>query len=219
MYTNNSGDGSINDMNHEGEDDEDGDGAGGPALPRGVLRPKMVRKGVTSAWAGEEMELEHQRQQPSDKKQTYAAVDITQFQNTVVGKGYQAKHVVRQRTAETADTKTAAASLLKSVGQTKIKARESLSSESELDNKKRDATLQRKRDSPSISDASSRNDDGRSNRHKDKHKKKRKKTLKKEERGRGEKKPKEETVEAKQLSQLLQSKTLRDFRRSLEEIN
>lgn len=48
------------------------------------------------------MELEHQRESLScdtKKSQTAAAVDLSQFRNEEIGKGYQAKHVVRQREA------------------------------------------------------------------------------------------------------------------------
>ena len=69
----------------------DDDNAGGPALPRGVL---SGRKG----WQGDDMEAQHQRDSRS-LRDTVAAVDLSQFRNTVVGEGYQARHVVRQRTA------------------------------------------------------------------------------------------------------------------------
>jgi hypothetical protein len=64
------------------------------------------------AWQGEEMELDHQREtERRDRDEslgaTVTAVDLNQFRNTEVGKGYQAKHVVRQNTA-TNDTTTAA---------------------------------------------------------------------------------------------------------------
>lgn len=45
------------------------------------------------------MEMEHQNQQQDSSKDNYAAVNIKQFQNTVVGEGYQARGVVRQKTA------------------------------------------------------------------------------------------------------------------------
>jgi hypothetical protein len=53
-------------------------------------------------WQGEELEINHQReslQSGKDKQGVAAAVDIRQFQNFKVGEGYQAKHVVRQRSA------------------------------------------------------------------------------------------------------------------------
>lgn len=71
----------------EGEDqgyDDEGE------MPRGV---SSRRKG----WQGEELEMQHQREAArSEKQKVSAAVDIKQFQNTVVGEGYQAKHVIRQ---------------------------------------------------------------------------------------------------------------------------
>ena len=48
-------------------------------------------------WQGEELEMNHKREQNPSSLNSYAAVDITQFQNTEVGKGYQASHVVRQK--------------------------------------------------------------------------------------------------------------------------
>lgn len=67
-----------------------------PRLPPSVLNSE--RRG----WAGRDLELEHQRQSLADngeKKSQIAAVDLSQFRNEEVGKGYQAKHVVRQREA------------------------------------------------------------------------------------------------------------------------
>jgi hypothetical protein len=71
------------------------------------------------AWQGEEMELDHQREserrdRDRDASSTGAAaivtaVDLNQFRNTEVGKGYQAKHVVRQNTASTNNDTAAAA--------------------------------------------------------------------------------------------------------------
>lgn len=48
-------------------------------------------------WAGEELEISHRNEQKP--KDDYAAVNIKQFQNTEVGAGYQARGVVRQKTA------------------------------------------------------------------------------------------------------------------------
>lgn len=69
------------------DDDEEQD-----RMPEGVLRR---RKG----WGGEEMELSHVREKMRDSGSTddVVAVDLNQFRNTVVGEGYQAKHVVRQK--------------------------------------------------------------------------------------------------------------------------
>merc|ERR1712157_519519 len=50
-------------------------------------------------WEGGDLEITHQREYAKSSSQIdYAAVDMTQFHNTEVGKGYQAKHVVRQKT-------------------------------------------------------------------------------------------------------------------------
>lgn len=38
-----------------------------------------------------------ERELPAAVLTTHAAVDLNQFRNTQVGKGYQAKHVIRQR--------------------------------------------------------------------------------------------------------------------------
>jgi hypothetical protein len=46
-------------------------------------------------WDGEHLEL--QREQPSDNLTSHAAVNLQQFRNEQVGVGYQAKHVIRQR--------------------------------------------------------------------------------------------------------------------------
>ena len=62
-------------------------------LPRGIVRQQ--RRG----WQGEELEIDHQReaiQSGKVKEAAAVAVDIRQFQNHVVGEGYQARHVVRQ---------------------------------------------------------------------------------------------------------------------------
>jgi hypothetical protein len=61
-------------------------------MPRGVLRSKR-------GWEGDELELERDRTTNVDPK-IPVAVNLQQFRNEEVGKGYQAKHVIRQRTAE-----------------------------------------------------------------------------------------------------------------------
>ena len=74
--------------------EDDGDSSsqdGGPSIPAGILRTSK------RGWAGEELELEHRKEQNS--REEYAAVNIKQFQNTEVGTGYQARGVVRQKTA------------------------------------------------------------------------------------------------------------------------
>jgi hypothetical protein len=70
-----------------------------PHLPRGVISHRK-------RWQGEELEIKHQQEtsQSETHKDSAAAVDITQFQNHVVGQGYQAKHVIRQPTAGTPKT-------------------------------------------------------------------------------------------------------------------
>jgi hypothetical protein len=45
-------------------------------------------------WQGEQLELKHSLEPKTSK---CVAVDLQQFRNTVVGQGYQAKHVVRQK--------------------------------------------------------------------------------------------------------------------------
>uniref|UniRef100_A0A7S2KP25 Uncharacterized protein n=1 Tax=Leptocylindrus danicus TaxID=163516 RepID=A0A7S2KP25_9STRA len=72
----------------------------GPALPKGVLR----RKGA--GWSGEELEMEHAavNATKSERSSGYVTVDKSQFFNTEVGSGYQAKHVVRQKGAGQGDS-------------------------------------------------------------------------------------------------------------------
>ncbi|VEU44472.1 unnamed protein product [Pseudo-nitzschia multistriata] len=59
---------------------------------------------------GESMELAHQREAgrrvTAGAPETVVAVDLSQFRNTEVGRGYQARHVVRQRSAAIETTKT-----------------------------------------------------------------------------------------------------------------
>lgn len=77
----------------------DHDESAGPSIPRGVWKSR-------GGWEGEQLELDHyhrqkqqQQQHASDRHETsVVAVDLSQFRNTVVGKGYQAKHVIRQTT-------------------------------------------------------------------------------------------------------------------------
>ena len=70
------------------------DGAG-PALPKGVLRPKG------RGWAGEDLELN--REYEDTKLSDHAAVNTSQFFNKEVGAGYQAKHVIRQNVGRVDD--------------------------------------------------------------------------------------------------------------------
>ena len=83
-------------MDH-GDEDSTGEQDGGPEIPAGVLRTQK------RGWAGEDLELEHRRQQlqqPDKPAEDHAAVDLKQFRNTEVGKGYQARHVIRQRSGQ-----------------------------------------------------------------------------------------------------------------------
>jgi len=53
---------------------------------------------MSATWIFEEHQREAlQQQSGSGAKSTHAAVDLQQFRNDEVGKGYQAKHVVRQK--------------------------------------------------------------------------------------------------------------------------
>jgi hypothetical protein len=89
-------------QNHHfaGEDDNDDqsskndfDDAG---LPR---RGQPQRRG--GLWEGEALEWERSKEHSDAKDQTttaaYVAVDLNQFRNQEVGRGYQAKHVIRQK--------------------------------------------------------------------------------------------------------------------------
>jgi hypothetical protein len=77
------------------------DDSAGPALPRGVLKSR-------AGWKGDDMEMQHQREmmmRENDKGGTSVAVDLQQFRNEEVGVGYQAKHVIRQRSGQTPELK------------------------------------------------------------------------------------------------------------------
>jgi hypothetical protein len=88
---------------HSGSLSDDSDD-GARHLPTGVLRSR-------GGWADMNgYEVEHQRERlrrvgdhaKSDddvRKTIHVAVDLSQFRNEEVGKGYKAKHVVRQRDA------------------------------------------------------------------------------------------------------------------------
>ena len=81
--------------------DSDSDNSSSSSDAAGRFLPKSQK-----GWGGGELEMEHQLESFREKKSGAAAVDISQFQNTEVGKGYQAKHVVRQKQyvdPETAD--------------------------------------------------------------------------------------------------------------------
>src|SRR3569623_769458 len=72
------------------------DDSSGPVIPH--QSASRSRKG----WEGESLELQHEREahhyNQSGTATSVVAVDLNQFRNTEVGKGYQAKHVIRQRT-------------------------------------------------------------------------------------------------------------------------
>mmetsp|Transcript_35430 Transcript_35430/g.75640 ORF Transcript_35430/g.75640 Transcript_35430/m.75640 type:complete len:182 (-) Transcript_35430:1943-2488(-) len=93
-------------MAHQSDDSSSSDDDTGPALPLGVLRSR-------GGWEdANNIEMEHQREKlraaayvderndgSRAKAPSHAAVDLAQFRNEEVGKGYQARHVVRQREA------------------------------------------------------------------------------------------------------------------------
>mmetsp|Transcript_21107 Transcript_21107/g.38176 ORF Transcript_21107/g.38176 Transcript_21107/m.38176 type:complete len:169 (-) Transcript_21107:258-764(-) len=95
------------------DDDDSSGNDSGPAMPSGVLRSRGGWDDVLN------IEMEHQRERlrsgadESDqaasrgKAPSHAAVDLAQFRNEEVGKGYQAKHVIRQKEASST-TKTTA---------------------------------------------------------------------------------------------------------------
>lgn len=83
------------------EDDDLSSDGGGPAIPAGVLRTQK------RGWQGEDLEMNHHREQQklaegNSHHKEHAAVDLEQFRNTEVGKGYQARHVIRQRSGQPA---------------------------------------------------------------------------------------------------------------------
>ena len=73
--------------------------------------PMMASVVCIGAWQGEEIELDHRDRDESSTGAAaiVTAVDLNQFRNTEVGKGYQAKHVVRQKNTATNNNDTAAA--------------------------------------------------------------------------------------------------------------
>ena len=75
--------------------DDDSDHSDYAMPARGVIPCGHKNRG----WQGEQMELAHARDSES-KKGVATAVDLSQFRNEEVGKGYQAKFVVRQRNAQ-----------------------------------------------------------------------------------------------------------------------
>lgn len=85
-------------------DESDSSSDIGPALPAGVLRSR-------GGWAGDSLEIEHQREnlraanEDGERNTSHAAVDLSQFRNEEVGKGYQAKGVIRQKGAVSSSSK------------------------------------------------------------------------------------------------------------------
>lgn len=89
-------------------DDIDGKGTD---LPAGVLRSRGGWEDTNN------MEMEREREQVrltgadgagKSLSKNHAAVDLSQFRNEEVGKGYKAKHVVRQRDATVSAASTSA---------------------------------------------------------------------------------------------------------------
>jgi hypothetical protein len=59
-------------------------------------------------WAGEALEVNHTREQfRQGTTSEFTAVDLKQFHNTIVGVGYQAKGVIRQKTGAIDEATTA----------------------------------------------------------------------------------------------------------------
>lgn len=100
----------------------------------------VIPVGKNRGWQGEEMEMEHARASEGNKS-TAAAVDLKQFRNDEVGKGYQAKFVVRQRTAEDND-KEKDAVVVKDM--TKAKSSEEKSRKSKRKSSSRDDDMSEK---------------------------------------------------------------------------
>ena len=111
----------LDNMDHGSNDNEIDDEDLPLSHPARRIR-RRADDGVSGigAWQGEEMELDHQREterrdRDRDESSTtgaaaiVTAVDLNQFRNTEVGKGYQAKHVVRQNTTATNNDTAAAA--------------------------------------------------------------------------------------------------------------
>jgi hypothetical protein len=75
-------------------------------------------------WVGDHMEFE--REKPLEGDTAHAAVDLEQFRNRQVGVGYQAKHVVRQRSAP--ESTVVIRDMTKDKNESKMKKRELCSS-------------------------------------------------------------------------------------------
>ncbi|KAL7467103.1 hypothetical protein ACHAXS_007368 [Conticribra weissflogii] len=81
-------------MDSDGENDDGDTGSYERTIPSGVLRSR-------GGWDGENLEIDHQRERIRSgiHESEPSTVDLSQFRNVEVGKGYQAKHVIRQRDA------------------------------------------------------------------------------------------------------------------------
>lgn len=70
-------------------------------LPSHIVQKMTSSSSRKRGWAGEDMEINHQYNYNIEKHQDKSiatAVDLSQFRNSQVGKGYQSKGVIRQRT-------------------------------------------------------------------------------------------------------------------------
>jgi hypothetical protein len=105
-------------------------------IPKGVIR----RKG---GWEGDELEWDRSRTSTIDLNAS-AAVDLKQFRNEEVGKGYQAKHVIRQpsisqdQKLRTEDMSKTTLETTKACGSKKRKSKESERRKSDQDQHQRD---------------------------------------------------------------------------------
>lgn len=140
----------------DGSSSSSSSGSGGNSLPRGVIKSRR------GGWEGEELEIEHSRKQQqqhssdeddggdggsSKKKTQHVAVDLNQFRNTEVGKGYQAKHVIRQRSAHSAADPYAARSELKIMDMSQPQpTKKGKKTKKKKSRKKEDEKRKRKRD-------------------------------------------------------------------------
>ena len=89
----------IQEIMNSGDNSSDDDL--GPSVPTGVLRSR-------GGWDDKfNLEIEHTKEKMNadNDKKISAAVDLSQFRNEEVGKGYKAKHVVRQKEAISHATK------------------------------------------------------------------------------------------------------------------
>jgi hypothetical protein len=98
------GGGGVQDDHHadDGSAASSSSSSSSQGVPRGAVgyRPQERRGG----WEGEHLEREREREVDQDgaaapSSRAAVAVDLEQFRNYRVGEGYQARHVVRQRTA------------------------------------------------------------------------------------------------------------------------